>query len=486
LADDEPNVRRNLARLLLSHGFEVLTAEDGEAALALLATTSVDVLLADATMSGITAPELVERVKQVRADVEVIVMASLPEASLAASAVQAGAYDFVTKPFVVEDAIPLVVERAVERRALVQRGRSLEERLEQHEALGEIIGRSGGLHDAYRLALAAAKSSSPVLLVGESGTGKELFARAIHGRSARSDRGLYVLDCAALPDSLVELELFGAEEGALAGEPERLGLIEIADHATLFIDAVGELSPPAQAKLAQVLARGEALRMGGERPRVVHTRVLASTSVDLKERIAAGRFREDLFYRLSVLSIYLPPLRRRRDDIALLAYHFLRRYARRTGREIKRISVEALRRLRELPWPGNVRELESAIEHAVIMARGEAIMPLDLPFSSGRDGEGSQHGSGAPALAAGVSDLPYPDAKERVLDAFDLAYIDSVMDQSGGNISEAARRAGMDRSNFRRLLRKVRGKDHPSATDERAGGGGESPPARGRKRHGRG
>jgi DNA-binding NtrC family response regulator len=363
----------------------------------------------------------------------------------------------VAKPFVVEDAIPLAAGRAVERRRLKKRARALEERLEQIESLGEIVGESRGMQEAMRLALGAAQVASPVLLVGESGTGKDLFAELIHRRGGRADQPMRVLRCGVLPEGLLEGELFGMaaaaageEPGAPASDDGRPGLVELADKGTLYLDEVAALPLAVQARLVHLLARGEMTRVGSSRSRRVDVRVIASAPPDLKDRVAAGRFREDLFYKLRVLAIHLPSLRQRKEDIPLLAYCFLHKHARRAGRDLRRIGVEALRSLRERAWPGNVRELEAAIEHAVAMARGPALLPSDLP------GDGGEK-EGALGPRGELGELPYAQAKERVVDAFDRAYVEDLLERAAGNLSEAARIAGMDRSNWKRLVRKVRG-----------------------------
>lgn len=445
VAEADKELRRSLARQLLAHGFEALTAEDESAALALLATTNADALIADLRL-----PDLVERAREARPDLEIIVTAGLGDIEAAVRAVRGGAYDFVAKPFVVEDAIPLAAARAVERRRLQKRARALEERLEEVSSLGEIVGESRGIQEALRIALGAAQVASPVLLMGESGTGKDLFAELIHRRGARADQPMRVLRCGVLPEGLLEGELFGiAGEEAAMGEG-RPGLVEFADQGTLFLDEVSALPLQAQARLVHLLSRGEMTRVGSLKSRRIDVRIIASAPPDLKERIAAGSFREDLFYKLRVLAIHLPPLRRRKDDIPLLAYHFLHKHARRAGRDIRRIGVEAIRSLRERAWPGNVRELEAAIEHAVAMAPGTGLLPSDLP------GEGGERET-ALGPRGELGELPYAQAKERVVEAFDRAYVEDLLERAAGNLSEAARIAGMDRSNWKRLVRKVRG-----------------------------
>ena len=457
VVDDEPAVRRSLARVLMTADFEVLTTEDGPAALALLATTNVDVMLLDIAMPALSGIEVLARVKKARPEIEVILMAAFGEVDAAVAAMRAGAYDYLTKPFEVTAHVILALERAAEHKRLLDRTRALERRLEQNETSAEIIGTSAAMQSVHRLALGVAQTTSTVLILGENGTGKKLLARTIHKHSARADKPFHAASCGALPEALVEAELFGGPRDAFPGGEARPGLFELAHQGTLFLAEVSELPRAAQAVLLDVLTEGEIKPRGGAAPTKVDVRVIAATNADLKERVAAGRFREDLYYRLNVLPIRLPALRQRKDDIPLLAYHFLKKHAQRAGREMKRISVESLRQLREQPWPGNVRELENAIEHAVVMARGDALLPGDLPFA-----RPSTRADDAPATRRGLfsselTGLPYAAAKDRILDVFDDTYIERLMQRTEGNVSEAARLAGMDRSNFRRLLKKVKG-----------------------------
>ncbi len=455
VVDDEPALRRNVARVLMARGFDVLTAEDGPAALSLLTTARVDVMLLDMQMPRLSGPQVLERVKAMEPEVEVVMMAGYGDVDGAVAAVRAGAYDFVTKPFDAPDQLTLVLEKAAEHRRLLDRTRALEQRLEQSESFGELVGSSAPMQEVYRVALGVAPTTSTVLISGENGTGKELVARAIHQHSSRAHAPFRAVNCGAIPETLVETELFGSVRGAFTGAQDRPGLFELADKGTLFLDEIGDLPLLAQSSLLRALAQGEIKRVGATEDRRVDVRVIAATNVDLKERIAAGRFREDLFYRLAVIPIPMPPLRQRKDDIPLLAYHFLKKYARRAGRDVRRISVEALRQLRAEPWPGNVRELENAIEHAVVMARGDQILPANLPLSRAAAPDNSL---GDALFAGELADFPYAEAKDRALEVFDRAYLERLMARTGNNVSEAARQAGMDRSNFRRLLKKVRGR----------------------------
>jgi DNA-binding NtrC family response regulator len=464
LVDDEPNVRRSLARVLMSVGFDVMTAEDGQAALALLEAGTVDVMLVDMLMPRMGGMDLLNRVKAQHPEVEVIMMTAFANVDDAVAAVKNGAYDFLTKPFPSNDVVAMTISKAAERKQLLDRMDVLEQRLEQQENFGELIGNTAGMREVYRLALGVAPTAATVLVLGESGTGKELIARAIHQHSNRADRPFLAVNCSAIPNDLVESELFGHVRGAFTGAVNaRVGLFEAADKGTVFLDEIGDLPLQSQVKLLRALQEGEIKRVGSNETVTVDARVIAATNADLKTKIAAGKFREDLYYRLHVIVIRVPPLRRRRDDIPLLAYHFLRKYARRMNRDVGRIGVEAMRLLREQKWPGNVRELEHAIEHAVVMAKGDTVVPGDLPIykehpASAFDDEATPAPAGGDSMLAGLgrlTDLPYSHAKKQALEMFEQAYLEAVLRRTGGNVSEAARQAGLDRSNFRRVLKKA-------------------------------
>jgi DNA-binding NtrC family response regulator len=426
----------------------------------IIAKERVDVALVDLMMPKVGGMELLEHVKRTRADVEVIMMTAFGDVETAVNAVRAGAYHFLTKPFRSNDEVVLTVAKAAERRALIGRAAMLEKQLEQKEKFGELIGNSPRMREVYRLAMGVAPTRSTVLILGESGTGKELTARAIHQHSARAERPFIAVNCSAIPVDLVESELFGHVRGAFTGATAtREGLFEAADGGTIFLDEVGDLPALAQVKLLRTLQEGEIKRVGSNDTRHVDVRVVAATNVDLRSRIAAGKFREDLFYRLNVAPIELPALRMRRDDIPLLAYHFLRKYARKAERDIRKISPDAIRLLRSQPWPGNVRELENAIEHAVVFCREDTIVAQELPFGRGeleevRSGEPSAEPGGL-TLPASLVDLPYRDAKQRAMVAFDNAYFSAVLKRTAGNVSEAARQADLDRSNFRRAAKRA-------------------------------
>lgn len=458
VVDDEPALRRSLARLLLSRGMGVLTADNGTAALDVLKQHEVDVALVDLMMPKMGGLELLEHVRRQPLDVEMIMMTAFGDVETAVNAVRAGAFHFLTKPFRSNDEVVLTVNKAAERRRLLDRAAELERKLEQMEKFGELIGNSERMQEVYRLAMGVAPTTSTVLILGESGTGKELTARAIHQHSPRMDSVFVAVNCSAIPVDLVESELFGHVRGAFTGATAtRSGLFEAADGGTIFLDEVGDLPPLAQVKLLRALQEGEIKRVGSNETRTVDVRVIAATNVELKEKISAGLFREDLYYRLNVIAINMPPLRDRPEDIPLLAYHFLKKYASRVGSDVRKVSPEAMRALQGQSWPGNVRELENAIEHALVFCKTDSIEAHDLPFTRG-NGQVVKAVS-APLVdyrASGLADLPYREAKQRAMSAFESAYFAAVLERAGGNVSEAARQAGLDRSNFRRAAKRAR------------------------------
>ncbi len=458
VVDDEPGLRRSVARLLLSRGMQVVTADDGASAIELLPNQQIDVAIIDLFMPKVGGLELLDHIKREYPGIEVILMTAYGDVETAVRAVRAGAYHFLTKPFRSNDEVVLTVVKATERRRLLDHTAMLERRLEQMEKFGELIGNSRPMQDVYRLATGVAATSSTVLILGESGTGKELTARAIHQHSPRNERPFVAVNCSAIPVDLVESELFGHKRGAFTGATsEREGLFEAANTGTIFLDEVGDLPPQAQVKLLRVLQEGEVKRVGANETRIVDVRVIAATNVELRSRIQEGKFREDLFYRLNVVAISLPPLRDREEDIPLLAYHFLKKYSTRTGRNIQRISGEAMQILQEQSWPGNVRELENAIEYAVVFCRGDEITPDALPMQRESRALVPNRQSQKPVgvlLPQNLLDLPYRDAKQRAVDLFEVAYFDALLQRTQGNVSEAARQAGLDRSNFRRAVKR--------------------------------
>ena len=460
IVDDEAGLRRSLARVLGARGFIVETADGGTHALAQIAAKEPDVVLCDISMHGMSGLEVLTATKRTHPHVEVVMMTAHGNVDIAVAAVKAGAYDFLTKPFASNDAVVMSVSKAAEHRALVERATHLEERLVAHERFGAFIGTSAKMQDVYRLIDGVASATSTVLILGESGTGKELVARAIHQNSPRSAKPFVPVNCAAIPKDLVESELFGHVRGAFTGaQNARAGLFETANTGTLFLDEVGELPPTAQVKLLRALQEGEIKPVGSDETRIVDVRVLSATNVDLKQAIAHGTFRKDLYYRLNVIPIVLPPLRDREDDVIVIAHYILEKLARRMGRDAKKLIPGAIDALRGYGWPGNVRELEHALEHAFVLAKGNSIHPTDLPAALlGRRSRFPE--AEAPSIVrpmpAELTQLSYAEAKRRALAAFDEEYVRETLRRVDGNFSAAARHAGLDRSNFRRIAKKAK------------------------------
>src|SRR5580693_4612500 len=377
VVDDERSNVESLEKIFTREGIRVLTAFDAKRALELLRSHKVDVVLTDLMMPGTTGLELLPAVKQVAPDVEVVLMTAYGSVEAAVSAMREGAYDFVEKPLK-RLSIIKSVRKAAEKQELVAENQSLKDEIKRL-AHREIIGSSPALRRVIDVATQAAPSQATVLLLGESGTGKELLARYIHERSARVRAPFVAVNCAAIPETILESELFGHEKGAFTGATGRKdGRFAKAAGGTLFLDEIGELSPSVQVKLLRVLQEGEYEPLGGNTVKP-HVRIVAATNRDLVAEVAAGRFREDLYYRLYVIAITAPPLRARREDVPLLVDHFLGLYCAKNGRPRLDPTRGALERMMDYAWPGNVRELENVIERAVVLSRSDTLGEADLP-----------------------------------------------------------------------------------------------------------
>ena len=379
VVDDEPAIVESLTKIFKREGMQVLCATDGNAGLDLLRKHRVGVLLTDLMMPQTTGMDLLRAAKTIAPETEVVLMTAYGTVETAVDAMKEGAYDFVTKPLKRAHVVR-IVRNALEKQSLLVENRSLKAQLAEKRRRA-IIGTSLAWRRTMDIVMQAAPSEATVLLLGESGTGKELLARSLHDNSTRAKGPIVAVNCAAIPESILEAELFGYEKGAFTGAAvARDGRFEAANGGTLFLDEIGEISRHVQVKLLRVLQEGEIERLGSSgKPRRIDVRVVAATNVNLLEEVKAGRFREDLYYRLNVIPVNVPPLRDRRDDISLLAQHFVQVYAEKNGKAISGCSPTAIERMTEYGWPGNVRELENAIERAVVLTRSQIIDEDALP-----------------------------------------------------------------------------------------------------------
>jgi two-component system NtrC family response regulator/two-component system response regulator HydG len=399
VVDDEVNAAQALDALLREDGYTVSQANDAKAALALVEREDPDVVLSDLRMAGMDGIELLQRLREIRPEVMVVMMTAYGTVKTAVKAMKLGAADYLNKPIDVEE-LEVVLQRVLEKKRLLEEARSLRERLDKKYRFDNLVGESAEILEVFKTIRQVAPSFASVLLLGESGTGKELFAQAIHQNSPRRNKPFVKLACAALPETLLESELFGHEKGSFTGALySRAGRFEMADGGTLFLDEIGDISPTVQVKLLRFLEEREFERVGGNKTFKVDVRIIAATHRDLRKRIEEGSFREDLFYRLNVVEISIPSLRDRTGDIPLLADHFFRKYADANGKAIEEIADESMALLLRHSWPGNVRELENAIERAVVLADGPRLEPAHFPTLR----RAAADPGGAAARAGGIS-----------------------------------------------------------------------------------
>jgi two-component system response regulator HydG len=442
IIDDRENMLKMMSNLL-QDDFEVMTCNSGEAGLESFRKDPTDLVVTDIRMPDVTGMEILRSVKKLSPDTEVILMTAYAEVSQAVEAMKDGAYDYVTKPFEPDDMV-LTLQKALERKRLRERTAMLEQEVEERFGFSEIIGESPTMHRAFELARKAASSDTTVLLTGESGTGKELFARAIHYSGPRSKSRFVAVNCAAIPKDLIESELFGHVKGAFSGASrDKPGLFEEADGGTLLLDEVTELPHDMQAKINRALEQREVRRVGDTRDRPVDVRVIASSNRDLKQAIEQNTLREDLYFRLNVFPIHLPPLREREGDVPLLLSHFLGEFAGEEARSYH-IEPEARDLLLRYSWPGNVRELRNAIERAVALCDDKRIARDLFALHDGAE-------LSAPAVHA---DLSYREAMDRMTAESQREYLMAVLKKYDGNVTRAAEHAGIERESLHRLMRK--------------------------------
>jgi DNA-binding NtrC family response regulator len=449
VVDDDTVVLKAVTQILQREGYPVVAIDDAVEGLTAAKDPSIDVAVLDINMPNLSGMDLLKAIKAERPDVEVIMMTAYATVETAVEAVKAGAYDYLTKPFENIDDLSLTVGKAAERKALKDRTRALEEALTVRSQFEDLIGQSGQMRAVFKLVETVSHSTATVLIQGESGTGKELVARAIHYRSARKDKPFVAVNCSALTETLLESELFGHMKGAFTGATNnKKGLFEAADGGTIFLDEIGDVPPATQVRLLRVLQEGEVKRVGANEPVKVDVRVIAATHVDLTRAKEQGKFREDLFYRLNVITIDLPPLRDRPEDVPLLAHHFLKMYAAKLGKTVTGFTPRAMEALTVNRWTGNVRELENVIERAVVLTSNDVLDVEDLP-----PGFQESPQAGSPVEVFSLAHLPYAQAKRLAMRAFERRYLTALLEKNNNNVSSAARAAGVDRSNFRRLLK---------------------------------
>jgi len=445
VVEDRRSLREMIERLLGAE-HTVDTAGDLAGARARLEAVAYALVLTDVRLPDGDGASLIEQGPALSPDAEVIVMTAFPTLEAAVAAVKAGAYDYLSKPFEPDDLL-LKVQRALERRSLRTRARRAEEALRRLDATADLVGSCPPIRAVRDLIARVAHLDVTVLITGESGTGKEVAARGIHRAGDRADRPFVAVNCGAVPEALLESELFGHVRGAFTGATQsRDGLITEAADGTLFLDELGDLPLDLQVKLNRALEERRYRRVGESREREVHARVVAATHRDLRAAVAEGRFREDLFFRLSVYPIHLPPLRARGDDVVLLAQRFLERATERFGRPASRFSADALGRLVRYDWPGNVRELAHAVERAVILTDGNEIRSEHLPEPT-RAVVGEADGP--------LADLSYRDALEIARERTTRTYLDALLRRYQGNVTRAAQHAGVERESLHRLIRKA-------------------------------
>src|SRR5512142_713088 len=434
VVDDDPASRELLRKVLATEGHQVVQAADGREALAELRRQPADLVVSDIRMPDVDGVQLLERMREATPDVPVILVTAFGDVEGAVDAIRRGAFDYLPKPYDV-DAVRLVVRRALAQSALVSENRELRRQVRDKYRLEGIVGRSESMLQVFKTAARVAQSDATVLIEGESGTGKEQVARAIHATSKRSAGPFVAVDCGAIAEGVLESELFGHARGAFTGaQANRRGLFEEANHGTLFLDEMGDVGPALQARLLRALQEGEIRRVGANDSVPVDVRVLAATNKDLARLVKEGKFREDLYYRINVVTIRLPPLRERREDVPLLAEHFAAKHGRPEGAAV---TAEARELLLAYDWPGNVRELENVIARALALNPSGLVVPEDLPER-------------LRGLPPGV---PPPGSSDRpTLAEVERRYAAQVLTETGGNKTRAAEILGIDRKTLYRIL----------------------------------
>ncbi len=445
VVDDQEAFANQIKRILEKEGYKTEVSTAGDSALRTLEEKRFNLVISDLRIPNVNGLELLGGVKAKYPDTGFIVMTAYGSIETAVDAMKKGANDYITKPFPPQELV-LIVKNVLEKQSLINEIRVLRKEVEGRYSFGNIIGKNPGMQEVYNLISDLADTDVTVLIRGETGTGKELVAKSVHFNSRRKDNAFVGLNCGALPETLLESELFGYEKGAFTGAiRQKIGKFEYADGGTVFLDEVSDLSPATQVKLLRVLQEKVIERVGGNGQIRVDVRIIAATNKALEEEVAEGRFREDLYYRLNVVPIRLPPLRERKEDIPLLTKHFLEKYTRLLNKDITVISQEVLNEIMAYDWPGNVRQLENLIERAIIMAKGNTITHIDLS-----DDLRKKKIEPLPHLP---EDIPFKKAKERLIKEYEREYFSNLLRRCKGNITQSSRVSHLDMKTLRRKMR---------------------------------
>ena len=453
IVDDEELLVKSCAQILSSEGYTIHTEGRGRNALDTVRRQRPDVVLTDLMLPDMDGLALLKEVKKLAPETLVVMITGFATVDSSVEAIRAGAYDYIPKPFTATQ-LRILIGRAAQQVRLVRENANLRDQVKNKYSFENIIGTSDSIQKIFSVVSRVAPTDASVFISGESGTGKELIARAIHTNSRRSDGPFVAINCAALPEQLLQSELFGHEKGAFTGaDSQRRGLLESAAGGTFFLDEITEMSMDLQAKLLRVIQERSIRRVGGESEIPIDVRWVSATNREPDVAVREGNLRQDLMFRLNVVPVRIPPLRQRREDIPALAQHFLRHYVREYERASLRLSPEAMRALCEYQWPGNVRELEHMMARIVSLCEpGQEITAADIPEELSRPGAGTFGGAGKPAGMMVSADQPFHDAKSDAISVFEKEYLRDLLRRNGGNISKAARQAGIDRKTIHRML----------------------------------